>query len=120
MNKTKNIRRTKKNTTRYSRRNFTKKQIGCCGCSNINTKSFFNGGKSRRKSMKKVKQQMKQQMKKQKGGSTLDFARDYNGNFLNTQDPLNVRNLVDAYKYNNIELTNQPILHPEKYMNPLV
>jgi len=112
MNKTKNNRKSKKNTTRYSRRNFTKKQIGCCGCST----PFFNGGNSRRKSMKKVKQQMK----KQKGGSSMDFARDYNGNFLNAQDPLNVRNLVDAYKFNNIELTNQPILHPEKYMNPLV
>jgi len=116
MNKTKNNRKSKKNTTRYSRRNFMKKQIGCCGC----TTPFFNGGKSTRKSMKKVKQQMKQKMKKQKGGSTLDFARDYNGNFLNAQDPLNIRNLVDAYKYNNIELTNQPIIHPEKYMNPLV
>jgi hypothetical protein len=112
MNKTKNNRKSKKNTTRYSRRNFSKKQIGCCGCS----RPFFNGGNSRRKSMKKVKQQMK----KQKGGSSMDFARDYNGNYLNAQDPLNVRNLVDAYKFNNIELTNQPILHPEKYMNPLV
>jgi len=116
MNKTKNNRKSKKNATRYSRRNFMKKQLGCCGC----TKPFFNGGKSTRKSMKKVKQQMKQKMKKQKGGSTLDFARDYNGNFLNAQDPLNIRNLVDAYKYNNIELTNQPIIHPEKYINKLV
>jgi hypothetical protein len=122
MNKTKNIRKSKKNTTRYSRRNFTKKQIGCCGCSsNINTKSFFNGGKSSRKSMKKSKYLFNRRMyKKQKGGSTMDFARDYNGNFLNAQDPLNVRNLVDAYKFNNIDLANQPIVHPEKYMNPMV
>ena len=118
MNKTKNNRKSKKNTTRYSRRkNPIKKQIGCCGCNKpIFTKPFFTGGKSSRKSMKKVKQQMK----KQKGGSTMDFARDYNGNFLNAQDPLNVRNLVDAYKFNNIDITNQPVIHPEKHMNPMV
>jgi hypothetical protein len=113
MNKTKNNRKSKKNTTRYSRRNFMKKQIGCCGCNKpIFTKPFFTGGKSIKKSARTLK--------KQKGGSTMDFARDYNGNFLNAQDPLNVRNLVDAYKYNNIDLTNQPIIHPEKYMNPMV
>lgn len=122
MKNTNNNRKSKKNTTRYSRRNFTKKQIGCCGCNKpIFTKPFFTGGKSSRKSMKKSKNIFNRRMyKKQKGGSTMDFARDYNGNFLNAQDPLNVRNLVDAYKFNNIEVTNQPIIHPEKSMNPMV
>ena len=120
MKKPNNNRKSKKNTTRYSRKNLIKKQIGCCGCSS-NTKLFFNGGKSSRKSMKKSKNIFNRRMyKKQKGGSTLDFARDYNGNFINAQDPLNVRNLVDAYKYNNIELTNQPIVHPERFMSPIV
>ena len=106
--KTKNNRKSKKNITRYSRRTFTKKQIGCCGC----TKPFFNGGKPKNPS--------KQHMKKQKGGSLMDFARDYKGNFLNSQDPLNVVNLAGSYKFNNIDLANQPILHPEKSMNLLV
>ena len=113
MKKTINNRKSKKNSTRYSRKNLIKKQIGCCGCNKpVFTKPFFTGGKSKKKSTRTLK--------KQKGGSTMDFARDYNGNFLNTQDPLNVRNLVDAYKFNNVEITNQPILHPEKSMNPLV
>jgi hypothetical protein len=88
-----------------------KKQIGCCGC----TTPFFNGGNSRKKSIKKNMPYMK----KQKGGSILNFARDYDGNFLNAQDPLNIRNLTNSYKFNNIDVINQPIAHP-KYMNPLV
>ena len=113
MKKPNNNRKSKKNSTRYSRKNLIKKQIGCCGCNKpIFTKPFFTGGKSIKKSTRTLK--------KQKGGSTMDFARDYNGNFLNSQDPLNVRNLVDAYKYNNIELTNQPIVHPERFMSPIV
>ena len=113
MKKTINNRKSKKNSTRYSRKNLIKKQIGCCGCNKpVFTKPFFTGGKSKKKSARTLK--------KQKGGSLMDFARDYKGNFLNSQDPLNVVNLAGSYKFNNIDVANQPILHPEKSMNPLV